>query len=604
MKTHNLIQGTPEWSAYRASHFNASDAPSMMGCSPYETRSQLIHRLATGQNQEVDAATQRRFDDGHRFEALARPLAEKIIGEDLYPVTGSDGKYSASFDGLTMSEEKGFEHKTLNVELRAAFAEIDTMAPEYRETPSAGAILPAPYRIQMEHQLMVSGAKAVLFMASKWDGDALVEERHCWYVSDADLRSQIVAGWSQFAEDLDAYVPPEVIVPPVATPQLGLPAVAIQVTGSIALVDNLDKFGAALGAYVERINKQPESDQDFADLEATVKTLKAAEEALDAAENSALAQTASIDTMRKTVALYRDTARTHRLLVEKLVKAEKENRRTAIIGDAAAELVTHIRKLNERLGKPYMPAISGDFAGVIKGLKSLDSMKDKVSTELARCKIAANETADRIQANLATLRDLASEHAFLFADTAQLVLKANDDLAALVKNRIAEHQATEAARLEAERERIRQEEQARADKEAREKLATEHAAAAAAELAAARASEGAPLSPAAQAFHQAEGADLFAKTHPALTHEAVTTIMPPAVRQAMAPATEPALKLGEISTRLGFTVTADFLHTLGFDPAKTERAAKLYHDADFPLMCQALIAHIAEVSEQFDAVAA
>lgn len=89
MKTHQLTQGSPEWLAYRANHFNASDAPAMLGISQYESRTELLHRLATGIAPEVDAATQRRFDDGHRFEALARPIAESIIGEELYPVVGS-----------------------------------------------------------------------------------------------------------------------------------------------------------------------------------------------------------------------------------------------------------------------------------------------------------------------------------------------------------------------------------------------------------------------------------------------------------------------------------------------------------------------------------
>ena len=106
MITHELAQGSPEWHAHRAQHFNASDAPAMMGCSPYKTRAQLVRELATGVAAEVDAATQRRFDAGHRFEELARPLAEQIIGEELYPCVGTDGKLSASFDGLTMDGSK------------------------------------------------------------------------------------------------------------------------------------------------------------------------------------------------------------------------------------------------------------------------------------------------------------------------------------------------------------------------------------------------------------------------------------------------------------------------------------------------------------------
>jgi putative phage-type endonuclease len=573
MKTHQLIQGSLQWLAYRANHFNASDAPAMMGLSPYTTRTQLLHQLHTGIAPEVDAGTQRRFDDGHRFEALARPLAEKIIGEDLYPVVGSEGKLSASFDGLTMAEETGFEHKSLNEHLRTVMVDGCT-----------GADLPPMYQIQMEQQCMVAGCDRILFMASKWMGDELVEERHCWYETNLDLHHQIMQGWTQFAIDLEAYVPPEVIVPAVAAPQMGLPAVSIAVNGSITLVDNLEKVGVVLNAYIERINKKPKSDQDFADLEATVKTLKAFEESLAASESNALAQVDSVDAMRKTVALYQSIASTNRLLVDKIVKAEKENRRIAIVSDAVAELVTHVKKLNERLGKPYMPSIAGDFQGVIKGLKSLDSMNDKVSGELARCKIAANEAADRILANLATLRELASEHAFLFADTAQLVGKANDDLTALVKSRIADHKAAEAAKEEATRERIRAEEQAKAEKEAREKLAAEQAA-----------------------FEQQEQEEIarlaklnttmVAEAAPAVTHEVVAKIMmPPAVRQAMAPKadTAPTLTLGEISGRLGFNVTSAFLATLGFE-ATTVKAAKLFQAEDFDAIGKAIIEHIENV---------
>ena len=175
MITHSLIQGSSDWKAYRVKHFNASDAPAMLGCSAYKSRSELIAELASGLVAEVDAGTQRRFDDGHRYEALARPVAEGIIGEDLYPVVGSEGVYSASFDGLTLGEDIGFEHKSLNEELRAVFADIDTMNPEHRET-SAGTLLPKMYRVQMEQQCMVSGAGRILFMASKWEGEQLVEE--------------------------------------------------------------------------------------------------------------------------------------------------------------------------------------------------------------------------------------------------------------------------------------------------------------------------------------------------------------------------------------------------------------------------------------------
>ena len=60
----------------------------------------------------------------------------------------------------------------------------------------------------------------------------------------------------------------------------------------------------------------------------------------------------------------------------------------------------------------------------------------------------------------------------------------------------------------------------------------------------------------------------------------------------------PTLKLGQIADRLGFTLTADFLKGLGFEPAATDRASKLYHEADFALILTALVHHIEAVQSK------
>ena len=156
-----LAQGSAAWHQHRATALNASDAPAMLACSPYKSRSDFVRERATGlADAEIDAATARRFADGHRFEALARPLAEQIIGEDLSPCVGKRGKYSASFDGLSFMGDVAFEHKTLGNGLRAAMAPGCT-----------GADLPLHYRAQMEQQAMVSGCERILFMASQWDAE-------------------------------------------------------------------------------------------------------------------------------------------------------------------------------------------------------------------------------------------------------------------------------------------------------------------------------------------------------------------------------------------------------------------------------------------------
>ena len=616
MKIHNLIQGSPEWLAYRAQHFNASNAPAMMGCSPYKTRGQLMHELHTGLTPDVDAGTQRRFDDGHRFEALARPLAEAIIGEELYPVVGSLGKFSASFDGLTMLEETAFEHKSLNDELRACMNDEGN-----------GYGLPLMYQMQMEQQLMVSGAERVLFMASKWnDDDELVEERHCWYASDPKLRADIRAGWAQFAIDLAAYTPPAVVIEAVGRAPETLPALHIEVTGMVT-ASNIAEFKAtALGA-IKSVNRDLQTDQDFADNAKAIKWCADIESRVKAAKEHTLGQTATIDAVFRAMDEISSEARNVRLELEKLDKARKDAVRLEIVQAGRAALAEHVAALNARLGKPYMPAVQADFAGVIKGGRTVSSIQDAVDTELARAKIANSEFADRIQANLSTLCELAAEHTFLFADVNVIVLKQPDDLTMLVKGRIAEHQLKEAARIEAETVRIRaeveQQERAKAEQAARAQAEAEaqvrrkaeaaerarlveessiKAEVAAAELKSAQALPGdAELSPAAQALNEQEGARRFAAAHPLVVASAPNVVAMP-VRAAAPADTGATMKLGEVNARLApIALTAEGLASLGFTPVATDKNAKLYRVADLGLICAALLKHVGQVQAKLAA---
>ena len=54
-------------------------------------------------------------------------------------------------------------------------------------------------------------------------------------------------------------------------------------------------------------------------------------------------------------------------------------------------------------------------------------------------------------------------------------------------------------------------------------------------------------------------------------------------------------KLGDLSDRLGFVVSASFMSSLGFEAAARERGATLYRESDFPRICTALVNHIQAV---------
>lgn len=472
MKTHQLIQGSPEWLAHRGNCWNAGDAAAMLGCSSNETRTELLDRLATGLHKEFsDYVQEHVIEPGHEFEERARAIAEEIVGEDLGRLVGSlevglTKPLGASFDGITFVRETTWEHKRLNAELRAAFAAIASGEPVHTALPKA-------YRVQVEQQQMVSGAARSLFMASDWNDDGtLNEEHHCWYETDLVLRDEIMGGWKLLEEELPNHVPGQRTEKPVAKAVTALPSVIVQISGNLAVRDNFAKFELALRDFIDnRLIREPATDQDFADLDLQIKALEKAEEALNAAEAQMLAQVSSVDQIKRTKDMLHKLARDNRLMAQKLLASRKEQIKAEIVAEGVAALRKHIEALNARIGKPYMPVIPADFAVAVKNRRTVDSLREAMKNELTRAKIAASEIADRIQLNLNHLREHAKAHTFLFADTAAIVLKAPDDLQALVTNRIGEHQRAEEKRLDEQREKIRQEEEERARKQAAEKNA-------------------------------------------------------------------------------------------------------------------------------------
>lgn len=456
MKTHDLVQGSAEWKAYRAQHFNASDAPAMMGLSPYKTRTQLLDEMKSGISPEIDSATQSRFDDGHRFEALARPLAEEIIGQELYPVTGSEGKLSTSFDGLTLDESICFEHKTLNDEIRAATCAME---------------LGAHLRAQMEQQLMISGAEKCLFMASKWNGETLVEEVHHWYTSDQTMRDALVYGWTQFGEDLISYVPKQVEEKPEAKAVMELPALFLQAEGRL-VNSNMEAFGTALTLHLEETRKMVYvTDQDFADADKRAKMYRETCEKLALTKKAMLSQTVSIDEAFRMIDTWHEDLRTTALQIEKDVKKNKETKQLSILNEAKAEFASFIAELQSGISPITLNYPAPNFAEAIKGKRLFSSMINEVQTTLANAKAECRQLATEISANLNWLK-AHDEYRFLFNDLQSIVYKKADDFQLLVTSRIADHKQRESEKLEAERVRIRNEEEAKA-KAAQEKIAAE-----------------------------------------------------------------------------------------------------------------------------------
>lgn len=447
MNIHDVVQGSTEWGALRASCFTASEAPAMAGVSKYQSRSDLLKLKYTGEVPEITPAQQRIFDKGHAAEASARPIAERIIGEELYPCTATHDDHDwmlASFDGCTMMETVIWEHKLINDELRTATAET----------------LPEHYKVQMDQQLAVSGAEKCLFMSSNGT------EEDCnwfWYTTTPERIAALFAGWEQFKADLEAYQPQEQKVAPQGEAPDKLPALSIQMTGGVQ-ASNLPDFKAKALAMIDSIKTELVTDKDFADAESTVKFLQKGEKQLEESKQRALEQTASIAELFDTIDELRETMRQKRLYLNKLVKAEKENRRLDIQNKAYIAFDAFLAKLE----CPIVPTHSLDIVGAMKGKKTISTLQAAADDEVARAKVECQQLANEINGNKALLDAEQGEYAFLFSDWRDLIQKQRDDLQAVIASRIAQHKAAEQAKLDAERERIRQEEAAKAQRDAAE----------------------------------------------------------------------------------------------------------------------------------------
>lgn len=530
---HNVAQGSAEWHALRAQHFTASEAPAMMGCSPYETRGALLRRKATGIAADVDASTQRLFDDGHAAEAALLPVAEGIVGDELYPATVTaeiEGlPILASMDGLTMLGDIGWENKLRNA---------DTIAHiEQHGEP------PMHHIWQLEQQLLVSGAKRILFTC----GDGTEPPAHCWYESKPERRAALIAGWRQFAADLAAYVPEAPAAPaPAGRAPESLPALRIEVTGAVT-ASNLAEFKSHALAVFKAINRDLRTDQDFADAERTVKWCADVEARLKAAKDAALAQTADIEALFRAIDDIAAEARNTRLELDKLVKARKDAIRQEVAQEALARLREQIARESLPLGE-FAPGVPADaslrIAEAMKGKKTVQSLRD--AADGARAALAAEMSARiaRRAANLATVRQIEAETGFgdLWRyDLATLLDSEPAQLGDVLRGRIAAHREAEEARARRA--------QAAASMPARSVP---------------------PVQP-----------DPFTQPLPAVAH-----IAPPADARA-------DINASEIARRLGFALTQAFIEgVLGVPHVRKERDSVYWREADWPALCDALVKHV------------
>ena len=352
----------------------------MMGDSKYSTRTDLLHAKKTGETPPISKSTQIIFDRGHETEASIRPHIEKLLGEELYPVTATSEDCAdllASFDGINMLETIVFEHKLWNEDL------AESVRAEK---------LPLHYVWQLEQQLLVSGAEKAVFVVSDGTPEKMV---HMDYYPQPGMAMKLLQGWDQFSIDLDEFTPKPKVekITPAAIDNL--PSLIVEITGAIKKT-NLAQYRQGAFAFIDQINTTLRTDEDFSTAESTVKFCTHTEKMLDKVKHKALSQAPDIETFFATLEEIKAAVREKRLVLDKLIKTQKSTIKTVLIIAANTALDNHIELLEKQIHPELLPHSVFDFSAIIKGKRNLLSMQDACDTALANEKIRLNNLVGEI----------------------------------------------------------------------------------------------------------------------------------------------------------------------------------------------------------------
>ena len=407
---------------------------------------------------------------------------------------------------------------------------------------------------------------------------------------------KLIAAWKQFDADVASYVPSDIKEMPKADATIDLPALFVHAKGEIT-TNNMDEFGKALTAKLAETRAIVlVTDQDFSNAKEAAKKFRETAKAIAISKEQMLAQTETIGEAAKKMDAWAIDLNKTALQLEKDVEREDKAKKEVMVLTAKNAYTEHVAALESEISPIRMNLVQPNFAEAIKGKRNYASMQDAVDTMLAGAKVDSDATAKDIRSKLAWCKENAAGHSSLFPDLQQIITKPMDDFVLTISSRIDKAKADEAARLDAERERIRAEEQAKAQREAEAKARAE----------------------AQEAAAQAEaGLRSIAATKPddsqaAVTEAFVSSVVDGTSFQKITASDQgvsfenikvdqvieigKTMKLGDICNRLGFNLTADFLESLGYRPVATEKNAKLYSEASFKGICSALITHISNVS--------
>jgi putative phage-type endonuclease len=185
----DLDQGSDAWLSFRATRRMASESAALLRVAPWYPRTPYdLWMVKSGRSQIRDNEY---MAHGRRYEATARALYERQQADLMMPFTvDGDGGYAASLDGLSFDADRILEVKC---PWKGSASDLWARA--------ARGQVPPHYQCQVQHQIMVTGAKRADFAVYAWDTDELTIIA---VKPDPAMQARIRAAWDGFWPDYAA----------------------------------------------------------------------------------------------------------------------------------------------------------------------------------------------------------------------------------------------------------------------------------------------------------------------------------------------------------------------------------------------------------------
>ena len=191
----NLEQGSADWLEWRMGGIGGSDAPIIMGVSPYQKREDLLSKKIVRRFGAVRKTNNGKTDAmlrGLEKEPMVRDTYNRRTGRDLQPQCGIHDKLKwmrASFDGLLIPDY------SLVLEIKCPNKNDHSSAIE--------GLVPTHYWPQMQHLLAVSGGQKLHYLS--WSENRFFGERHFAKVvvlPDPAYQAELIEAEKMFVDDM------------------------------------------------------------------------------------------------------------------------------------------------------------------------------------------------------------------------------------------------------------------------------------------------------------------------------------------------------------------------------------------------------------------